>query len=266
MSGGIEIAVEGIGIWGPGLTGWSASRDALRGTAEVDDTPTAKPAPPLLPVAERRRAPDTVLFAAQAAAEACAMSGRDPASLPCIFASMQGDVAITDTMCATLAQAPLELSPIKFHNSVHNAAVGYWTIATGCHAASTAVSAWTDSAGAGLLEAAVQALDGDCAVLLVIYDSMSVGPLRGPVPHDIGFASAFVLAPPARSKATLQLRLQTAPAQAATTARNAWAQAMLQRNASARVLPLLEAIAMDAPGELRIGAGSQQSLILQVRP
>ena len=27
------------------------------------------------------------------------------------------------------------MSPTRFHNSVHNAAVGYWTIATGCHAA-----------------------------------------------------------------------------------------------------------------------------------
>ena len=78
----------------------------------------------------------------EVAAQACAMAARDAAALPCVFASTHGDLAITDYMCATLAGAPRELSPTKFHNSVHNAPAGYWTIATHCHAASNAVCAW----------------------------------------------------------------------------------------------------------------------------
>ena len=39
-----------------------------------------------------------------------------------MFTSTHGDLAITDYMCQTLATAPSEISPTKFHNSVHNAA------------------------------------------------------------------------------------------------------------------------------------------------
>ena len=49
-----------------------------------------------------------------------------------MFASTYGDLAITDYMCSTLAKAPMTLSPTRFHNSVHNAAAGYWSIATAC--------------------------------------------------------------------------------------------------------------------------------------
>ena len=65
-------------------------------------------------------------------------SGRDPATLPSVFTSAHGDLAVNDYMCATLATQPTAISPTRFHNSVHNAAAGYWTIATGCHAASSA--------------------------------------------------------------------------------------------------------------------------------
>ena len=46
---------------------------------------------------------------------------------------------VGDTL--TLAGDPAAVSPIRFHNSVHNAAAGYWTIGTGCLRATTAISA-----------------------------------------------------------------------------------------------------------------------------
>ena len=62
---------------------------------------------------------------------ACRAAGCDPATLPSVFASTHGDLAITDYMCETLATDPTAVSPTKFHNSVHNAAAGYWTIGYG---------------------------------------------------------------------------------------------------------------------------------------
>src|SRR3546814_3866786 len=79
-------------------------------------------------------------------------AGRDPASLPSVFASTHGDLPIMDYMCATLASEPRTISPTKFHNSVHNAAAGYWTIGSGCMHASTAVSAFDASFAQGLVE------------------------------------------------------------------------------------------------------------------
>src|SRR5690606_29192269 len=125
------------------------------GGAEPEQPPR-KPSPQLLPANERRRAPDSVALALEVAQHACAAAGRDPAVLPSVFASTHGDLAITDYMCQTLAEAPAQVSPTRFHNSVHNAAAGYWTIGTGCHAPATALSAYRASFAQGLLEAVAQ--------------------------------------------------------------------------------------------------------------
>jgi len=49
------------------------------------------------------------------------------------------------------------LSPTKFHNSVHNAAAGYWTISTGCMQAANSVAGFDNSVSLTLLEALIQA-------------------------------------------------------------------------------------------------------------
>jgi len=138
---------------------------------------------------------DPMIIVTRDDAAAVRMSGRDAAGLACVFASGHGDQAITDYMCATLAQAPTELSPTRFHNSVHNAAVGYWTIATGCHAASIAVCAHRQSFGAGLLEA-VSLVQADAQpVLLVCSDIAGSGPLQEMTGSTVAFGAALVLGP-----------------------------------------------------------------------
>ncbi len=116
-------------------------------------------------------------MALEVALAACNDAGRDPKALPSVFASTHGDLAITDYMCATLAQDPRALSPTRFHNSVHNAAAGYWTIGNGCVQATTAISAYDASFAQGLLEALLQLATGSEAVLLAGYDAPAAGPL-----------------------------------------------------------------------------------------
>ena len=157
---------------------------------------------------ERRRAPESVRLAVEVAGQAVAMSGRDPATMACVFASSHGDQAITDYMCSTLARAPEQLSPTRFHNSVHNAPVGYWTIATGCHAPSTAVAAQRESFGAGLLEAVSQVLAEQQSVLLVCSDTAGSGPLAEVTGCRQSFGCALVLAPAAGSSSMAALDLQ----------------------------------------------------------
>lgn len=262
----LAVRLAGIGIYGPGLTSWPVAAAVLRGERAFEDTEPPRPTPAQLPPAERRRAPDTVLYAAQAAAEACAMAQADPARLPCVFSSTQGDIAITDYMCATLASAPRELSPTKFHNSVHNAAVGYWSIATGCRLPSTALSAWTGSVGAGLLESALQVTDGDAPVLFTAYDSAATGPLRSVVPFDCSLAMALVLAPDtAGSGVRLVLRAAAAAADDEEPGPD-WVRALRARNACAEGLVLLQALAAATPRRVRLGAGAGFSLQVEVAP
>ena len=106
----------------------------------------------MLAANERRRAPVTVLLALEVASAAVAASGHAAATLASVFTSAHGDLPITDTLCRTLAEQPLALSPTRFHHSVHNAASGSWAMASGSHAASTALAAGGHSFAAGLLE------------------------------------------------------------------------------------------------------------------
>lgn len=251
----LDLSLEGIGFWARGLPDWPSARALLRdGVPPRADAP-ARPAPGLLPPAERRRAPEPVLLACEAAAQACSAAARDPATLASVFASMHGDLGITDYLCATLAEAPHELSPIRFHNSVHNAPSGYWTIATGCHEPATSITAWHGSFGAGLLEAAVQAHAGGAPVLLAAYDGESSGPLAEVVPGAQPFAVAFVVAPATAETANLRLHPALALADAPLPALPSPAAALAAANATAAAaLPLLHALAQGAPTRMRIDA------------
>lgn len=236
----LNVYVEGIGLWSPQLASFAGLKTVLAGG--TPQPPAARPPAVTLPPNERRRAPESVLLAVEVAGQAVAMSGREAAALACVFASSHGDQAITDYMCATLAQAPSELSPIRFHNSVHNAAVGYWTIATGCHAPSTAVAAQRASFGAGLLEAASQVLAEQREVLLVCSDGAASGPLREVTGCLLPFGSAMVLAPRpgTHTLARLQLTLTATPS---ATPLDEPLAGWSTSNASAAGLPLLAVLA-----------------------
>jgi len=243
MSAALELAIEGIGVCAPGMADWAAAREMLRGGGSHGALSFARPAPASLAPNERRRAPDSVLLALAAAEQACAMAGRAPRDLQNVFASAYGDLAINDYLCAVLAHAPFELSPTRFHNSVHNAPAGYWTIASGCMASSTALSAGSATFAAGLLEAATIATSEAKPVLYVAFDIAATGPLAAVIDCDAPFGVAFVLAPTAAQPiARLRVELQGhAAAELAPLPPSL--HALRERNPVAASLPLLAALA-----------------------
>ncbi len=256
--------IEGIALWAPTLPGWDVAGAAFRGAAPGADPPARRPAPELLPAAERRRAPDTVALALEVAGRAVAQSGRRPDELLSVFTSAHGDLAITDHVCSTLAAAPMLLSPTKFHNSVHNAASGYWGIATGCMRASTAVSAFECSFSAGLLEALTQCAADAAPVLLVGCDIAACGALVSTNDSRGLLAVALVIAPQ-RSAHTL-FALDAALV-AGTTERvllRSEAALVLAGNAMADALPLFEALARGDRAPLVLPLSATLALRLQL--
>jgi hypothetical protein len=205
----LHVFVEGIGVWSTALADFAALKAQERG--ELVAPPAPRPPASVLPANERRRAPESVLLAVEVAGQAVAMSGRAASELPCVFSSAYGDQLISDYMCTTLAQAPTELSPTRFHNSVHNAPAGYWTIATGCHAPSSAISAGHASFGAGLLEAAALCITEQQPVLLVCSDIAGHGPLGEMTGTQTSFGCALVLSPQADERSLMRLDLTLEP-------------------------------------------------------
>lgn len=257
----LTATIEGIGFWCRGLPSWEAARMHVLGAA-LPATAPARPAPQLLAPNERRRAPETVAVALDVALAACAQAGREPCDLPSVFASTHGDLAITDYMCATLAEAPRTISPTRFHNSVHNAAAGYWTIGAGCMQAATAISAYDATFAEGLVEALAQLAAGSEAVLLVAYDSEAPGPLA-PLSRSSGLlGGALVLSrTPRAGAATLRAGIvrASAPAPAGPLA------LLAGDNGMAPMLPLFDALARDA-GETLLHAGDGRALRVEIVP
>lgn len=258
MSTGIDIAIEGIGVWSPAWAGWADARDALT-EKRTPVQPAGKPSPAILPPNERRRAPEAVRLALAVAEQACAMAGREPKDLPNVFASSFGDLQINDYLCATLADNPLDISPTRFHNSVHNAPAGYWAIASGCMRSSTAISAGEHTFGAGLLEAVLQARDFDAPVLFVASDIAATGPLADVVPCREAFGVAFVLAPGA-STTTPIARAGVALASVASLP-----QARSRDNPAADALPLLRVLARQQPETITVAAGPRLCVDVEIR-
>lgn len=257
----VRIHVEGIGVWSPGLEDWAGTSAVLRGELAFDPHSGPLPSPAILPAADRRRSPPTARIAVQVAAEACSQAGSDAAQLPCVFASSHGDTEISDYLCRELA-ARAPLSPTKFHNSVHNAASGYWTIAVGCRHSATALSGGDESFAYGILEAALQAVSGNRPVLLVAYDQAAPAPLSSVCSISRTFGVALVLSPSAtsRSLACIELRCADQPAPAKLTL-GAALQSLQAGNPAARALPLLSCLATATAATLSVSP-----LCLEVAP
>lgn len=238
----LSAVIEGIGYWSRGLPSWEAARAFALGGAEVADAPS-RPSPLLLAANERRRAPETVAVALDVALAACQAAGRDPAALPSVFASSHGDMAITDYMCSTLASEPRTISPTRFHNSVHNAAAGYWTIGAGAMRPATALSALEASFAQGLIEALVQLAAGDDAVLLVGYDGAATGPLARVAASRGLLGAALVLARPNRRGAARGPLLRAWLGDGEAGVGDGKLSARETGNASAAMLPLFDALA-----------------------
>lgn len=264
MNTPLAIRIAGIGAWAPGAPDWQRLREVLRGEAAVADDAPMRPAGMLLPAAERRRAPDGVRLAADVAAQATGMAGIDPATIPCVFASTHGEVAITDYVCETLARAPLDLSPTKFHNSVLNAPAGYWTIATGCTAASSAVTAHHRSFAAGLLEAAALACAESTPVLFASCDVASAGPLAEMTRTTLAFGTALVLHPTTTDGARARLALH--PGIAPPLPGVALPAAAGDNPANAEALAVLSTLAQAHPANLRLPLSSGLSLDMEITP
>jgi len=117
----------------------------------------------------RRRTSMATRVAITAAGRACTAAGIGQ-KLPAIFVSSVGEMQVTDKLCRAITQQDYPLSPTQFHNSVHNTAAGYWSMATGSMAAMQAMGALDDGFALALLEAWCQLQTVTQQVLLVVYD------------------------------------------------------------------------------------------------
>jgi hypothetical protein len=241
----MRLYLNGVGLWAPGLTGWSAGRHVLAGREPYRKAPLVRPAPTILPQTERRRSGNTVLLAIQSAQEAMESSGASARDVAAVFASSAGDSEIVHDLCTALAQPERLVSPTRFHNSVHNAAAGYWSIATGSQQAATSLSCYDATFAMGLVESAAQVVGAGRPVLFVAYDWPPPPPLHAKRPLVAAFSVGMMLSAQwtRQSMAVFDIELADSGIDQAGAMDDTELDTLCRGNPAARALPLLAAIA-----------------------
>lgn len=263
----MRVFVEGVGLLGPGLHGWEASRAVLTAAAGYVPVPTVVTTSELLPAAERRRTGLPVKLALAAGHAAFIHAARDAAATATVFTSSSGDGENLHHICTTLASADREISPTRFHNSVHNAPAGYWSIAMHSNEPSSSLCCHDASFAAGLLDAAAQVAVDGIPVALVTYDQPYPEPLHAVRAISASFGMALVITPlpTARVFATLDISFVSGAANPTRMPDDAL-DAIRVGVPAARCLPVLAALARDEPAIVVLAYGENNHLRVAVAP
>jgi Beta-ketoacyl synthase, N-terminal domain len=215
--------------------------------------------------AGRRRGGRVVKLALAVAMEAATHAHADPSALASVFSSSGGDGQNCHEICQALALPGREISPTRFSNSVHNAAAGYWGIATGATVESNVLCAFDASFAAGLLDAITQVVVDQEPVLLVAYDTEYPDPLHAKRPIPDAFGTALVLTPERHSAslARLEVSIDQAGYERLT---DPALESLRAAVPAARSLPLLRAMALREAAFLKLEYLGDSCLTVRIEP
>ena len=261
----MNLFVESAAVLAPGLPGWDESRAVLAGEQAYRPAPFVPPVAELLPAVERRRTGGTVKLALAAGQQALSHAGRSTDSVATVFASSGNDGDVINDICITLAGSERQVSPTRFHNSVHNAPSGYWGIAAHSQHPSTSLCAFDWSFAVGLLEAAAQLQVERTEVLLIAYDMPYPMPFAGirRIEQPFGTALLMTRACTDRSMAGLSIELDQSPRQPSRMADDLL-ETLRVGNPCARALPLLSALARAQPATIILQHNAGQTMSISV--
>jgi hypothetical protein len=184
------VAVVGVGVWMPGVPDARAFREGVR-------RPDAEVPPARLPPRLRRRTSLLIRMVAEVAAQAAEQAGVSLGAIPVVVGSAYGELTTTMEMLHELAAERL-VSPFRFHNSVHNTASAYLSIAHENRSLATSVAAGNDTAAMILLDALTLLADRGGDVLVVIADE--------PLPESLTSARSSATTTPVSAAAILRAR------------------------------------------------------------
>lgn len=160
----MDLFVSHCAAWGPGLE--TAEEWAENVEAPLIADSNAMPGARAVPAMTRRRLTRWGRLALEVATE---LDGYLAADAPVIFSSRHGDTHRTEKLLRDLAREE-PLSPTAFSLSVHNAALGLFTIIRQIKTPSLALAAGRDTLAQAWLEAASWLHQGASQVLLVHAD------------------------------------------------------------------------------------------------
>jgi len=141
----------------------------VRGTS-VWTAARGEPTAALLPPRLRRRTSRLTRSIAEVLGDLGVRHGVDLARVPVVHGSSLGEIDTTARLLEMMHEEDGALSPIRFHNSVHNTAPAYVSIATKNRGFSTSVAAGAATVAAAVLEAFGVLCSRESEVMMVVAD------------------------------------------------------------------------------------------------
>jgi len=181
------------GALAPGVGSLDELLALHRGEHTPDATTLQLPSPQALPANERRRASQVVRLTLACAEQALKASPFAIDQLRMVFASDEGTGEVCQQMLESLATTR-EVSPLVFHNSVHNAPSGYFSIGYQNRQSALSVSLGRESFASGLLCAVTEACSSGQPVLYLSYDAPMPQPMRSLLGVEHLSATAWIIA------------------------------------------------------------------------
>lgn len=262
----MKVFVESIGVMGPGMLGWEATKPILRGESELVVEPLAPLKPKFLPPAMLRRTTKHIRMAIEVASQTLANAQAENLEFASVFAASENDAEITDEICRLVVSEEPFVAASSFNNSVSNAAVGTWSIALKSQQPTNCVTGYDVSFVVGLLEAASQVVAETRNVLLVSHDVIGGEPLWSlrPLLHDFGVGLLLTHQPTANSLAQLEIELLHDLAEE-TMLPDEKLEAIRRDNPAARSLPLLYLLANKQDGSVMLPYHDQSYVQVEIK-
>lgn len=233
-----RLYVNAIGFAAPGLD-TSAALFAHFDGADWAGGEDWTPVPASLSRRQTQRLSESTRLAIMAAEQ---IGEEVPDDAAWVFASSNGEGRTLNDILTALSQPEIMIQPLRFQNSVHNAALGQWSIVARATGPATSIAAHDHSAGAGLLKAMMQAALENTAVGLVVFDAPFPPPLHEKRRFGLPMAAALALSPePAPgSRRVLELEVAAGAAPSGLDGTSAAAGLLDSANPVRFMLPLLE--------------------------
>ena len=263
------LFLEALEVWGPGLSGWDEAAATLRGERRYAAREFDPGEPEMLAPNERRRATAAIRLALCVTDHLAKRSSLDLAALPSVFASSAGDLHVTDRVCVALGRPGVLVSPFHFHNIVHNASAGYWTIGAHACGGSTSLSAGETTFVAGLSEAVCLVLAERTPVLFVCYEQPAPAVIDRHLPIVAPFAVAMTIHPERTGHDCFAMHIEHLPKRDDTRMKDEALEALRVGNAAARALPLLARLACRSDERVFLATASDSvrtSVAIHVEP
>lgn len=257
------VVVTGLSLWTPGYGSLSAW---VRGEhdAAVTDCACAWVPPRLLRGASR-----FTRMLGEAADQAVGAANADSHTAATVYGSDYGEIETMIVLLDTIFRGDGQLSPMRFKNSVHNAASGLSSIGQGNRSFSTALAAGRRTFEASMLEAMALLDERGGSVVVSVADDVLPEPLLT-LERWEALAIGIVLAreaEPSKVIATLgELSVDDTIARRATHFAGRALGDRLAPTTAAAALPLFDALLGKTAGRVSLAPGESLALAVSVVP